>query len=312
MAPWIFPESFLKTLGRGVGRGWGPGELRWSLEMPLPGPGTGHLPQSLDPSQSLGDSACSQAAGLTATQNLRPEPWTDAPAGSAAATWRNAKTTSFPKVAACAPAPCAERSPSQGPYSWTPGPPEGTVAPSPGLAFVTGSQNRPLDTKARLAQDSLAPGPELRLLGPELTRASVGTAPQLRATRDSKWAALALSGRSQCPSCGTCFPGQLRCSGGGASPTGRSCLWALQPWRSQLSPSTACPGRPEGQTLGKGLLLPSPSLQRPRLTPQPCRPGHPEPCRVEGCRGRSHPPRPKGRVSKLLCHTERFAGLDRD
>lgn len=87
--------------------------------------------------------------------------------------------------------------------------PEGTVAPSPGLAFVPGSQNRPLDTKARLAQDSLAPGPELRPLGTELTRASVGTAPQLRATRDSIWAALALSGRSQCPSCGACLPGQL-------------------------------------------------------------------------------------------------------
>ena len=87
--------------------------------------------------------------------------------------------------------------------------PEGTVALSSGLASVPGSQNRPLDTKARLAQDSLAPGPKLRPLGTELTRASVGTALQLRATRDSIWAALALSGRSQRPLCGPCLPGQL-------------------------------------------------------------------------------------------------------
>lgn len=63
--------------------------------------------------------------------------------------------------------------------------PEGMAAPSPGLASMPGSQNRPLDLTARSAQDSLAPGPELRSLESRADQAHVCTTPWVSSTRAS-------------------------------------------------------------------------------------------------------------------------------
>ena len=67
----------------------------------------------------------------------------------------------------------------------TQGSPEGMAAPSPGLASMPGSRNRPLDLTARSAQDSLAPGPELRSLESRADQAHVCTTPWVSSTRAS-------------------------------------------------------------------------------------------------------------------------------
>lgn len=75
---------------------------------------------------------------------------------------------------------------------------------------MRGSQNRPPDTVARSAEDTL----QVQSLGhwrTELTRASLGRAPQFRATCDSVWSAPASSVGAGAPGCGPCFPGQLGC-----------------------------------------------------------------------------------------------------
>lgn len=85
VAAWIFPENCLKALGRVLAGVLGPwGFACWYLKMLLLHHGPPHPLQSRVSSQGLRDSVCPQAAGLTATQTLRPEPWTEATAGTTA------------------------------------------------------------------------------------------------------------------------------------------------------------------------------------------------------------------------------------
>ena len=95
------------------------------------------------------------------------------------------KSSLMSQSCCCVPALCVEHTPSQGPRGRTQSPPEGMAAPSPGLASMPGSQNRPPDLTARSAQDSLAPGPELRSLESGADQAHVGTTPWVSSTRDS-------------------------------------------------------------------------------------------------------------------------------
>lgn len=202
-------------LGRVAGgdRG-GAGDLRSSLETLLPGRVLGDAVAQLglrahaavsgfQPEPWRLGSPCSRAAGFVATQTHRPEPWTEAAAGPAATTWKNASAASCPRVAACASALCVERAPSQGPRGGT------------GLS---------LRAWRLLPQDSpprLGPRIDCRTSRPDLLRTawlqvqSSGhwraelTRPMWAQPHGSAAPVPQFIQEEPCPGCGPCLPGHL-------------------------------------------------------------------------------------------------------
>lgn len=176
--------------------------------------------------------------------------------------------------------------------------PEGMAAPSPGLASMPGSQNRPPDLTASSAQDSLAAGPELRSLDSGADQACVGTTPWVSSTCDTVYSGGAVPRVWPLP------PGQLDAEMQ-LEGVPHSWPWALWPLRPQLSPAWPA-GRARSAGCGTRLLLwdrvssPGPRAHTTALQSRP-----PRALRAEGSRPRC-PPRPW-----LLCRGERSAGLDR-
>lgn len=199
MTPWSFqkvPEDPGEGGCGGWGWGWGPGDLPWSLEMLMPDRVLGDAAAWLGHRQAT---CCSLWFPARASETGRaPEQWallpprlTDQRPGQklqSALRRPHGRMQEPPHVPKLLPVhlPCVwnarlAKALAAGRRAL----PEGMAAPSPGLASMPGSQNRPPDLTARYAQDSLAPGPKLRSLASGADQARVGTTSWVSTTCDS-------------------------------------------------------------------------------------------------------------------------------